>query len=189
MSESKLNKQIYKDQYLFEHNRKQFYDKLIQYPTTLLIVFIGSALYCFNKYFPEGIKELNSITDWVFTISFGFFTLSVIFTIWNLGTVFHGFTRKYEYLPNTRVLFDYEFSLYKFYYKTSNLKNYKEKRDFAKNRTCEEFEIVLMTYYREMTSQNQEINDHRAESYYFTRTFLFIDLVFLIIIGAIAILN
>ena len=189
MNDTKLNKEIYKEQYLFEHNRKQFYDKLIQYPTTLLIVFIGSALYCFNKYFPRGLTELNTFSDWLFTVAFILFSLSVILTIWNLGIVFHGFTRKYDYLPNTKVLFNYELSLYKYYYKYSDIKDYQEKREFAKDKTCEEFEKVLKTYYREMTSQNQEINDHRAESYYFTRTFLFIDLVFLIIIGTIAILN
>ncbi len=180
----KINKEIYKEQYLFEHDRKQFYDKLIQYPTTLLIVFIGSSLYCFNKYYPSGII-LNSILDWIFLISFILFSISVICTIWNLGIVFHGFTRKYEYLPNTDVLFKHEMKLYKYYYKYSEVIDFKKKRLKAQKETCSEFEKVLKKYYIEMTSQNQEINDHRAESYYFTRTFLFIDLVFLIIIGAI----
>jgi|TARA_R100000501_G_C2613558_1_gene107565 hypothetical protein len=185
----KINKEIYKEQYLFEHDRKQFYDKLIQYPTTLLIVFIGSSLYCFNKYFPDGIKELSTKLDWAFTVSFILFSISVICTIWFLGIVFHGFTRKYDYLPNTEILFKYEIDLYKYYYKISKIENYQEKRISAQQKTCEEFEKVLKTYYKNITSQNQKINDHRAESYYFTRTFLFIDLVFLVIIGSIGILN
>ncbi len=183
------NTELFKEQYLFEHDRKRFYDRLIQYPTTLLFVFIGAALYSFNKYFPDGIKDLSTKLDWLFIISFCIFGLSVIFTIWNLFVVFHGFTRKYEYLPNTKSLAKYELDLYKYYYKYSDLKDYKEKREEAKTKTCEKFEKQIFEYYKELTSQNQKINDFRAESYYFTRTFLFIDLVFLIIIGTIGILN
>ena len=58
MNELELkNIELYKEQYLFEHERRKFYDRLIQYPTTLLVIFIGASLYSFNKYFPKGISN------------------------------------------------------------------------------------------------------------------------------------
>ncbi len=39
---------------MLEHERGKFYDTVIQYPTTLLVIFIGGAFYSFNNYFDTG---------------------------------------------------------------------------------------------------------------------------------------
>lgn len=180
---------LYKDQYLFEHERRKFYDRLIQYPTTLLVIFIGSALYCFNKYYPNGLDEFCIKSDWVFITVFGLFSLTTIITIWFLGIMFHGFTRKYEYLPFTGELEKHEKELYKYYYKYCKKKSFKKKREDAKNHTCQKFTLNLKKYYIGTTQTNQVINDKRADSYYLTRTFLFINLVLLIVLGTIGYLK
>ncbi len=180
---------LYKEQYLFEHERRKFYDKLIQYPTTLLVIFIGASLYSFNKYFPNGISDFCWNLDWIFTFVFGVFALSIIITIWYLGIMFHGFTRSYEYLPFTGELEKHERDLYKYFYKYSDKKKYDEKRESAKNKTCKKFTATLKKYYINTTEVNQRINDKRADSYYLTRTFLFINLILLIILTIIGYLK
>ncbi|WP_339880790.1 hypothetical protein [uncultured Algoriphagus sp.] len=177
------NIEFYQNQYYFEHERRKFYDRLIQYPTTLLVIFVGASLYSLNKYFPIGINNFCLESDWFFSIIFGLFSLSTIITICFLGIMFHGFTRKYEYLPYTGELQNHELELYKYYYKYSKKKKYKNKRKDAKIMTCKNFTANLKMYYINTSQVNQEINDKRADSYYLTRTFLFIDLVLLIILG------
>jgi len=190
MTESEFkNIGFYKDQYLFEHERRKFYDRLIQFPTTLLVIFIGSTLYSFNKYFINGIEELCTKLDWIFISMFFLFAISTIITIYYLGIMFHGFTRKYEYLPFTGQLEKHEKDLYKYYYKYSKKKTFKEKREDAKNLMCEKFTKNLKKYYIKTTEINQVINDKRADSYYLTRTFLFVDLILLIILGTIGYLK
>lgn len=177
------NIEFYRNQYLFEHDRRTFYDRLIQYPTTLLVIFIGASLYSLNKYFPNGFKNYCFEYDWIFSIVFGLFSISTVITICFLGIMFHGFTRKYEYLPYTGELQNYELDLYKYYYKYSTKKKYEKKREQAKAKTCKKFTSNLKMYYINTTQVNQQINDKRADSYYLTRTFLFVDLVLLIILG------
>ncbi|WP_298321247.1 hypothetical protein [uncultured Aquimarina sp.] len=190
MTESEFkNIGLYKEQYLFEHERRKFYDRLIQYPTTLLVIFIGASLYSFNKYFPNGISTFCWKSDWLFICVFGLFTITTIITIWFLGIMFHGFTRSYEYLPYTGILKKHELELYKYYYKYSEKKKYKKKREDAKNRTCEKFTKNLKEYYITTTEVNQRINDKRADSYYLTRTFLFVNLILLIVLGVIGYLK
>lgn len=180
---------FYKDLYLFELERGNFYDRLIQYPTTLLIVFIGAALYSFNSYFINSFEELCTKLDWTFAIIFSLFAISTIITIYFLGIMFHGFTRKYEHLPFTGQLEKHEKDLYKYYYKYSEEKTYSERREDAKNLTCKNFTLSIKKYYTQSTQVNQVINDKRANAYYYTRTFLFIDLILLIILGTIGYLQ
>ncbi|WP_281753489.1 hypothetical protein [Neptunitalea chrysea] len=183
------NIELYKEQYLFEHERRIFYDRLIQYPTTLLVIFIGASLYSFNKYFPNGINEFCWKSDWLFICVFGLFGITTIITIWFLGIMFHGFTRSYQYLPLSGDLKKHELGLYKYYYKYSEKNKYKEKREDAKNKTCEKFIENLKKYYITITEVNQKINDKRADSYYLTRTFLFVNLILLIVLGVIGYLK
>lgn len=60
------NIEFYKEQYLFEHDRGKFYDKIIQYPTTLLVVLVGGVFYSFNNYFDNGLLKLTLTLDWIF---------------------------------------------------------------------------------------------------------------------------
>ena len=81
------NIEFYKNQYIFEHERRTFYDRLIQYPTTLLVIFIGASIYSLNKYFPLGFNDFCLESDWIFSIVFVLFAFSTIITIWFLGIV------------------------------------------------------------------------------------------------------
>lgn len=190
MNNDKLkNIEFYKDLYLFEHERGKFYDTVIQYPTTLLVVFIGGVFYSFKNYFKIGNICICTPKDWIFITLLGLFLLSTIVTIYFLSTVFHGFTRRYNYLPFTGELLNHEKELYKFHYKYSEGTSIKEKRDDAHKNTCDGFSNNLKNYYVELTEINQKINDKRADNYYLTRTFLFIDLLLLLCIGLIGILN
>ena len=182
------NIDFYREQYLFEHERGKFYDKVIQYPTTLIIVFIGVAFYSFTNYFGQDGIKIYSCLDWIFTIVLGLFLIITIISIYFLSSVFHGFTRKYYYLPYSGELLKHEKQLYGHHYKYSDKESYKEKRIDAKTNTWNEFSNNLKKYYIELTETNQKINDKRADSYYLTRTFLFIDLIFLIVIGILGIL-
>ncbi len=187
--EQTSNNIFFKEQFLLENERTKFYDKSIQYPTTLLIIFVGAAIYSFNKYFRNGVINIYSEKDYAFAILFILFFISMIGTIAYLSKVFHDFGRTYAYLPNAEILFKYEKSLYKHYYKYSEESEYIEKRRDAKKKTCTEFENILTQYYINNTSFNQKINDKRAEYYSVTRTLLFINLAFLILIGTLGILN
>lgn len=182
-------KGFYEKQYLLENTRTEFYDKAIQYPTTLIIIFIGAALYSYNKYYIENELQITTRLDYFFVILIILFSISIVVTIWYLYKVFHGFTRKYAHLPNTEDLFKYKGTLYKHYYKYSNCLTYETKRNNALHNTVEEFENIIGQYYINNTSFNQKINDRRAKYYSIMRTFLFIDLSLLTFIGAIGILN
>ena len=181
--------EFYREQYLFEHERARFYDRLIQYPTTLLVIFVAGAFYSYSSYFGDAGMCLCTWIDWFFLIFFSLFWLSIIITIWFLATVFHGFTRKYDYLPFTGSLLKREKQLYKHNYRYSEKKDYKEKREDAIASTISDFSKDLKMYYVELTETNQIINDKRADSYYLTRTFLFIDLILLMIIGITGFVN
>ncbi len=191
MTDTSDNKNIefYREQYLFEHERGKFYDKIIQYPTTLLVVFIGGVFYSFNNFFNNGLIEIKLTIDWIFLVFLLLFLFFTIVTIYFLAKVFHGFTRKYYYLPFTKDLLNHELQLYKFHYKYSEKESYSDKRTDAIDNTCISFSDNLKKYYIELTDTNQRINDKRADSYYLTRTFLFIDLILFIIIGIIGFLN
>ena len=102
-----------------------------------------------------------------------------------LAITFHGFTRKYEYLPFTTNLKSHELDLYKHHYRYSDKTNFKEKRSEATECTTIDFIKTLENYYIRLTYKNQKINDKRADNYYITRTFLFVNLVLLIILGII----
>jgi len=180
---------FYREQYLFEHERGKFYDNIIQYPTTLLIVFIGSVFYLFKNYFPTGQIQLCSVADCFFLSFLCAFATITIITIYFLASVFHGFTRKYNYLPYTEDLMNHEKILYKHHYKYSEKKSFQDKREDAQKNVCKDFSKNLKKYYIELTNINQKINDKRADLFYKTRTFLFIDLIILIIIGIIGFLK
>lgn len=183
------NIEFYKEQYLFEHDRGKFYDRIIQYPTTLLVVLVGGVFYSFNNYFDNGLFKLTLTLDCIFVLLLGLFVFSTIITIYYLAKVFHGFSRTYSFLPFTKSLLNHEKQLYKFHYKYSERESYQDKRTEARDNTCISFRNNLKKYYIELTDTNQRINDYRADSYYITRTFLFIDLVLFIIIGTIGFLN
>jgi len=183
------NLEFYREQYLFEIERGRFYDKIIQYPTTLLIVFIGSVFYMFNYYYPKGHIQVCSIKDFLFIGLLCLFTFAIITTIYFLGSVFHGFTRLYGYLPYTGILSDHEIKLYRYYYKYSEKEKCTDKRLDAIDNGCRGFSLNLKKYYIDLTDINQRINDDRAYSYDKTRTFLLVDLMLLIIIGIIGFLK
>lgn len=155
----------------------------------LRLVFIGGVFYSFKNYFNNGLLKLSLTLDWIFVIFLVLFLLSTIVAIYFLAKVFHGFTRKYYYLPFTKNLVNHEKQLYRFHYKYSEKESYQDKRTDARDSTCMDFSNNLKKYYIELTDINQRINDKRADSYYLTRTFLFINLVLFIIIGFIGFLN
>ena len=182
-------KAFYEKQYHLENTRTEVYDKAIQYPTTLIIVFIGAALYSANKYFSTENFQITTRLDFLFVLLIILFAVSIVVTIWYLFKVFHGFTRKYAHLPNAEDLFNYKKTLYKHYYRYSTIKDFSDKRKDALKKTVEEFDNIIGQYYLNNTSFNQKINDRRAGYYSVMRTFLFIDLSFLTFIGGIGILN
>lgn len=183
------NIEFYKEQYLFEYERTRSYDNLIQFPTTLLVIFIGSAFFLLEKYFQDGFRQALTRLDWFFIIALILFSISIILTIFYLVKVFHGYNRAYEVLPFSVDLKKRELELYKHYYKSSNQKNYKKKRKKAKQLTSEMLYKELRNYYIEMTTHNQMINDKRSKFYYRTRTFLSIDLALLIVFAITGYLN
>jgi hypothetical protein len=178
-----------KEQYLFEYERSKFYDTIIQFPSTLLIIFIGGVLFSFNKYFVCGLPDSIITLDWVFIISLGLFSVSTIFTIYFLYIVFHGFTRRYYYLPYLSLLAKHGYMLFKYHYRYSKKGSKDEKLIEARSNTCKSISDDLMTYYIELTDANQKINDKRADNYYLTRTFLFFDLILFVIIALIGFLK
>ena len=184
-----VNIDFYCQQYLNEQERTKFYDKVIQYPTTLLVVFVGAAFYSLNDFFNNEPIKLCSAFDWTFVSFVVLFFLSTGAAVYFLALVFHGFTRKYKYIPFTGVLANRELELYDFYFKQSTKKTKKKRKIDAKKNACREFNKNLRGYYIDYTEVNQRINDKRAIYYYYTRTFLFIDLILLIIIGIIGQLN
>jgi len=183
------NIEFYKEQFIFEYERSKFYDTIIQYPTTLIVIFIGGVLYSFNRYFTSGVPNFLTTSDWIFIITLSLFFLSTIITIYFLYTVFHGFTRKYYYLPHLSSLANYEKKLFKYHYKYSVGTSKEDKFSEAKDNTCVSFSNNLKTYYIELTEANQRINDKRADNYYLTRTFLFFDLILFVIIALIGFLK
>ncbi|QTE21129.1 hypothetical protein [Polaribacter cellanae] len=182
MIEKENNLDFYKEQYIFEYERARFYDQSIQFPTTLLIVYIGGSVYSFKEYFNNGNILLCSYLDWIFLGIYIVFSISIIFTIYYMSSVFHGFTREYHFLPSLNSLKKYETDLYKYYYRYES-GTYSEKRMKAKKSTLEHFNKNLKKDYIKMTSLNQIVNDKRANSFYITRSLLFINLILLIIVG------
>lgn len=182
--ELKQRAEFYRDLYYKEHDRSKFYDNSIRFPATLIVIYIGGAFYSFNNYYKQDLL-LESATDWVFIVAFCFFCLFTLVTMYFLAFTFHGFTRKYEYLPFTSNLKSHETELYKHHYKYSDKTDYKEKRIEATECATIDFIKTIENYYIKLTHRNQEINDKRADNYYITRTFLFINLILLIILGSV----
>ena len=177
--------EFYKTQYEQENERSRYYDKIIQYPTTLIVLLIGGSVFAFNRYFTDGLIKLAGTLDWVFVTLMILFTVSIIFTTTFLFYVFHGFTRKYGALPFTLTLSEYEKQLFIYNYRY-NSESSKDKRfQFAKKHTCIDFLNSLKEYYIRLTNDNQIINDKRAIFYYRTRAWLFADLILFLLIAII----
>jgi len=190
--DNKSNKEIlefYKDLYHREHERTHFYDKIIQYPTTIIIIFIGGVIYSYDKYFINGYPDNMALLDWLFVVFLSLFLIITGFTVYYLYSVFHGFSRRYSYLPTSNLLHDYEKELFKYNYKLSEELSKEEKFAEATETTCYGFSEVLKNYYIELAAFNQKINDMRADKYYLTRTYLFIDLVLFVAIAIIGFLK
>lgn len=185
MEELKQNTEFYKSLYEKEHERSKFFDNSIRFPSTLIVLFFGGGYYAFNNFFDGGIKYPNNTLEWLFILAFGLFCLTTLIATFYLGITFHGFTRKYKYLPYATDLKKHQLNLYKHHYKYSDKTKYSEKRIDATTQTAEGFIKILGEYYADLTTINQKINDKRADNYYLTRTFLFIDLLLLIILGTI----
>jgi hypothetical protein len=185
------NIEFYKEQYNFEHERGKYYDSLIQFPTTLLAIFIGAILFLVEKHFGGSTDNLavDSTLNLGFIIILTILGISILLTIFYLAKVFYGLARKYEYLPFTSDLKKHELQLYKYNYKYSTKTNYQEKREEAKALTCQMFYENLKNYYVDLTEKNQKINDKRAGYYFYTRTFISIDLILLIYIAIVTYLN
>lgn len=184
MDHLKQRADFYRDLYYKEHERNKFYDNSIRFPATLIVIYIGAAFYSFNNFFSEGFL-LNTNIQKFFIIAFGLFCICTLITMYYLAFTFHGFTRKYEYLPFTSNLRSHELELYKHHYKFSDKIDFKAKRIEASECTALDFVRTLENYYIQLTHKNQQINDERADNYYITRTFLFINLILLIILGTI----
>lgn len=185
MEDPITNIEFYKEQYLHEHERSRSFDNVIQIPTTLLVIFIGGGFYFYTNYF-TGAKIyffLLTFKSWCFVASLLLFVVSIGITIIYLYRVYHGWTRRYEHLPFSKDLHNYELTLYKYSYKYSDKKAYSDKRNDAKSQTCSLFGDEIKKYYIKLADINQRINDRRSENYFWTRTFLFIDLVLLVIIA------
>ncbi|MDD4234987.1 MAG: hypothetical protein PHF99_03100 [Bacteroidales bacterium] len=180
---------FYKELYYNEHARRMSYDKIIQYPATLVIIFIGCAYFLLNDYYPEGVFVLETIFDYLFLIFIFVFLITIILSIWYLVLVFHSFTRKYEYLPYTSDLHKHEKTLFRHHYKFSDKVSYTEKRNDAHMSCCNDFSKIMKAYYIELTDYNQKINDKRADYYAKARMFIFFSLIALFIIGIINFLN
>lgn len=176
--------EFYKSLYEKEHERSKFFDNSIRFPATLIIIYIGGAFYSFNNYFQSDLT-LESFLDWIFLIVFAIFCISTLITMYFLAITFHGFTRKYEYLPFTSKLKSHEVELYKYHYKYSNIKKSKERRLDAQSKTYDAFLKNIENYFITLTERNQIINDKRADNYYLTRSFLFVNLILLVILGSI----
>lgn len=182
------NIEFYYQQYLNEIERIKFYDKIIQYPTTLVVGFVGAAFYCLNDYFNSSIN-VDSPTDWIFIITVIVFFICTGFVVYFLTLVFHGFTRRYRFLPFSSELANREVELYKFYLSNNKKTAKKKQKKAAIKKARKEFDKNLKEYYVNFTEVNQRINDKRAVYYYNARTFLFIDLIILIILGVVSLLN
>jgi len=169
----KQRPEFYRSLYEKEHERSKFYDNSIRFPATLIVIYIGGAFYSFNNYFKNGVV-FESKLDWVFLITFAIFCFSTLITMFFLAITFHGFTRKYEYLPFTTKLRSHEIELYKYYYKYSGIKKNRERRIDAKSKTYNAFLKNIENYFITLTERNQIINDKRADNYYLTRSFLWL---------------
>lgn len=180
---------FYRNQYIQEIDRSKFYDNVVPYPTTLLVIFVGGVVYSFTKYFECGFPTHYSLIDWIYISLLALFIISTLITIIYLFTVFHGFTRRYSYLPGIRSMNDHERRIFKYFYKYSEKQTKNDKINDAKMNTCENLGYTLKEYYIELAEVNQQINDKRAENFFFTRTFLFIDLTLFIPISIIGLLK
>jgi hypothetical protein len=177
--------EFYREQYHFEYERSKYYDSIIQYPTTLLVVFIGGVVYSVNRFFPNGFPNCLDAFDWVFLLLLLLFTFTVLLTVFFLYSVFHGFTRRYGYLPFTNLLSEHEKKLFKHHYKYSEKKSKYEKYNDAKGYACVDFGNLLKQYYVNLAYENQKINDDRAIYYSRTRTMLFFNIILFILIAII----
>ena len=180
------NLEFYKCQFEQEYERSRYYDKIIQYPTTLIVFLIGGSVYAFNRYFYDGTVKLCSTLDWTFAILMALFAISIIISAFFLFYVFHGFTRKYDTLPFASSFSEYEKKLFIYYFRYNNETSRTERYEFAKNNTCHALCDSLKQYYISSTNVNQVINDKRALFYFRTRSWLFVTLIlflFLAIIG------
>lgn len=181
------NIEFYKEQFLFEYERKKFHDRMLQYPTTLIIIFIGGVLYSYKDYFGSNQIGWESNLDRVFIILLMLFAISSSFTIYFLARIFHGMTRRYSFLPTADFIHYHEMTLYKHHYKYGSADSKPAKRIDAQENTCLDLQRILKKYYIEMTAENQKINDKRSTNFFNTRISLFIDLILFIVIGLIAI--
>jgi hypothetical protein len=183
------NLEFYRDQYLLEHKRANFYDRTMQYPTALLVIFIGGVLYSYKNYFAGGFPDCLGLLEIVFLTLLGLFALSSICAIVFLSFVYHGFIRRYSHLPFAGDLNDHENRLFRHHYRYSDKKTRPEKIADAKENTCRDFFSNLRDYYINLTDNNQRINDIRASNYFYTRTFLFFDLLLFVAIGILGIIK
>jgi hypothetical protein len=170
-----------------EIERSKYYDKIIQFPTTVIFVLIGGAFYSFNFYFKDKFgKELISI-DWIYIMLSIAFTIGIIITIFLLFKVFHGFTRIYLYLPYSNQLEEREKELLKFVEKNKEEFGVKTESDLQ-NEAKSLFINDLIFYYKEYSNANQLINDNRAKNYARARNFIFFDIILFIILGIIGLI-
>jgi hypothetical protein len=177
------NVDFYERLYIAENERTKFYDKVIQYPTTILIVIFGGFFYSLNNYFSNGSVRLETILDSVFIILSILFLLSTMVTVFFLIKVFHGLKRDYKYIPYSMQLLEHENSLIEHYFKESNKESKKERLKEAKEKASYRFWIDLKKQYAEYCDFNQKRNDERAKNYFLTKTFIVINLSLLVIIG------
>lgn len=177
------NLEFYKDLCSFEYNRSDFYDKVVQYPTTLLVIFVGGVLYSFNNFFACGLPNALSCYQWVFVSIVGLFVIITLATIWYLFSVFHGFARRYEHLPFADELAKQENKLFLYYFRYSEKNRRKKRIRDADKKTDFNCRQTLKDYYVKIANKNQKMNDERADNYFIARTLIFVDLFLFVVIG------
>lgn len=181
------NIDFYEDLYHKELERSYYYDKIIQYPTTIIFLLIGGVLYSYNSYFNDEIQQILTKLDYTFLALIALFATSVLITIYFLFKVFHGFTRRYGYLPYCIQLKEREDEL--FSYVSENKEAFQLKNDdeiLKKTRSLINQDIL--DYYIDLTNTNQLINDNRANNFAKSRNFIFINLILFFLIGIIGLL-
>ena len=186
-----LEKQIefYKEIYNTELIRKNDIDAAIGFPTTLLTLLIGAALYLFtdDKY-KNSDADTQSVVI-VVNILTGIFIFGLLLSIACLSRMYLNKFKKYVYLPLSSDLLNREKELEIFYTDYFKSEGSRKPKTKAKKWAEKEFRKDLLAYYVDFSSINQLINDERIKDYNRSRKMLIISILLIGIIGTLQILK
>ena len=105
-----------------------------------------------------------------------------------LGNYVSRFYSGYEYLPYSGILKKHELNYTSIITNTVKRINTKRNEKIRKTGLVKILNKLKRILYYDC-EVNQRINDKRADSYYLTRTFLFVNLILLIVLGVIGYLK